>query len=146
MTPEHRDTLGMPDILDEYPVPGPRTLDGVLGFRVLDIGDDVAHGEFPYADRVCQRFGLVHGGAYAAMAEMLATEATIHNVWDDGKLCVGLSNSTHFLRPGTGGTIHAEARAIHRGRTQWVWDVDFTNDDGKLCATTRMTIAVRSRG
>ena len=32
---EQRDTLGMPDIMEEYPVPGPRTLDGVLGFRVL---------------------------------------------------------------------------------------------------------------
>jgi 1,4-dihydroxy-2-naphthoyl-CoA hydrolase len=35
------------------------------------------------------------------------------------------------------------ARRRHRGRTTWVWDVDFTDDAGRLCATTRMTIAVR---
>ena len=51
-------------------------LDGVLGFEVLSIGEEEAVARFPIADRVRQRFGLVHGGAYAALAEMLATEAT----------------------------------------------------------------------
>ena len=39
--------------------------------------------------------------------------------------------------------MHAEARAFHRGRTSWLWDVEMRNDDGKLCATSRVTIAVR---
>ena len=52
-------------------------LDGVLGFEVVSIGDGEAVARFPIRDRVRQRFGLVHGGAYAALAEMLATEATV---------------------------------------------------------------------
>ena len=56
---------------------------------------------------------------------------------------MGLSNLTSFLRPITAGRIHAEARAQHRGRTTWVWDVQITDDAGRLCAMTRMTIAVR---
>jgi uncharacterized protein (TIGR00369 family) len=43
----------------------------------------------------------------------------------------------------TEGTVHAEATRLHRGRTTWVWDVRFTDDDGRTCALTRMTIAVR---
>ena len=35
------------------------------------------------------------------------------------------------------------ARPIHRGRTTWVWDVDFTDDEGRLCAVSRVTLAVR---
>ena len=142
---EHRDTLGMPDIMEEYPVPGPRTLDGVLGFRVLELGESSARGEAPYADRVCQRFGVVHGGTYSALAEMLSTEATVHNVWANGMAAVGSSNNTCFLRPISAGTINASATARHRGRTTWVWDVDFTDDDGRLCASSRVTIAVRPR-
>ena len=44
---EHRDTLGMPDVLDEYPVPGPRSMDGVLGFSVTELGvsQDVEAGK-----------------------------------------------------------------------------------------------------
>ena len=37
----------------------------------------------------------------------------------------------------------ADAKAIHRGRTTWLWDIEMRNDDGKLCATSRVTIAVR---
>jgi 1,4-dihydroxy-2-naphthoyl-CoA hydrolase len=142
---EQRDTLGMPDVLGEYPVPGPRSLDGVLGFRVTELGVEEARAEAPVTDAICQRFGLVHGGAYAALAEMIATEATVHGVWDDGKRAMGSSNHTSFMRPIDGGTVHAHARRRHGGRTTWVWEVDFTDDEGRLCAVSRVTVAVRPR-
>jgi 1,4-dihydroxy-2-naphthoyl-CoA hydrolase len=135
----------MPDVQDEYPVPGLRTLDGVLGFRLLEIGEDTATAEASCTERVCQRFGLVHGGVYAALAEMLATEATVHHVWPAGDRAMGLSNNTSFLRPITEGTIHAVGRTLHRGRTTWVWNVDLSDDAGRLCAMSRVTIAVRAR-
>lgn len=51
------------------------------------------------------------------------------------------------MRPVTGGEkVRAVATARHRGRTTWIWDVDLLNDDDKLCATSRVTIAVRPRG
>jgi 1,4-dihydroxy-2-naphthoyl-CoA hydrolase len=142
---EHRDTLGMPDVLDEYPVPGPRSLDGVLGFQVTELGEEEARAEAPVTDTLRQRFGLVHGGVYAALAEMVATEATVHGVWERGDRAMGLSNSVNFVRPITDGTIHAHARRLHGGRTTWVWDVDLRDDDGRLCAAARVTVAVRPR-
>jgi acyl-coenzyme A thioesterase PaaI-like protein len=39
--------------------------------------------------------------------------------------------------------LHARAERLHRGRTTWVWDVRFSDDAGRTCALTRMTIAVR---
>jgi 1,4-dihydroxy-2-naphthoyl-CoA hydrolase len=61
----------------------------------------------------------------------------------EGMAAMGLSNSTSFMRPITAGTIHARASRRHRGRTTWIWDVEITDDDARLCALTRMTIAVR---
>jgi 1,4-dihydroxy-2-naphthoyl-CoA hydrolase len=142
---EHRETLGMPDVLERYPVPGPRSLDGILGFRLTEIGDTEARGEVEVADRVRQRFGIVHGGVYAALAEMVASEATVHHVWPRGDSAVGQANATSFLRPCRAGTLRAHARARHRGRTSWVWDIDLLDDDGRLCATSRVTMAVRPR-
>lgn len=142
---EHRDTLGMLDVLDQYPVPAPRTLDGVLGLRLLEAADGKARGQARYDDRLCQRFGIVHGGAYAALAEMVATEATVAAVWAQGETAVGMSNDTSFLAPIRSGTVHASARALHRGRTTWVWEVEHRDDDGRLCAVSRVTIAVRRR-
>jgi hypothetical protein len=41
------------------------------------------------------------------------------------------------------GTIHAHARAVHRGERQWVWTVDATGDDERPLAHSRVTVAVR---
>ena len=79
----------------------------------------------------------------ASIAETLASLGTAYVVMAEGKAAMGLSNSTSFLRPITDGTIHARALRRHRGRTTWVWDVEITDDAGRLCALTRMTIAVR---
>jgi 1,4-dihydroxy-2-naphthoyl-CoA hydrolase len=120
-------------------------LDGVLGFQVVSIGDGEAVARFPIADRVRQRFGLVHGGAYAALAEMLATEATVAAVYEDGFAAMGMSNETSFLKGARGETITARARARHRGRTTWVWEVDHFDGEERLVAVSRVTIAVRPR-
>ena len=64
----------------------------------------------------------------------------------ENRIALGLSDQTSFLRPITEGTIHAVATAKHRGRTTWVWEVEMSDDQGRLCVLTRMTIAVREPG
>lgn len=120
-----------------------RTLDGTLGFELAEVGADHVRGSFEVLDRVRQPFGIVHGGVYAAMAESLASLATYQAVGGEGMAAMGQSNHTSFLRPISEGTVHAEGRCRHRGRTSWVWEVDFTDDQGRLCAITRVTMAVR---
>jgi 1,4-dihydroxy-2-naphthoyl-CoA hydrolase len=119
------------------------TLEAALGFELLEVGPELATGRAAVEPNLMQPFGLVHGGVYAALAESLASVATYMAVKDDGNVAVGMSNNTTFLRPITSGHVHGEARRRHRGRTTWVWDVDMTDDAGKLCAASRMTIAVR---
>jgi 1,4-dihydroxy-2-naphthoyl-CoA hydrolase len=121
------------------------TLDSHLGFEIIEVKEDSARAQVPVSNRTLQPYGLVHGGVYAALAESLASLATVAAVWEDGNLAVGLSNATSFMRPATTGTVHATATRRHRGRTTWVWDVDMKDDEGRLCATTRVTMAVRPR-
>jgi 1,4-dihydroxy-2-naphthoyl-CoA hydrolase len=124
-----------------YPAPG--TLDDVLGFEVFEANGDRCRGRCSAERRVQQPFGLVHGGVYSAFAETLASWATVIAVGPEGNLAVGMSNSTTFLRPVTEGYVHAEGTPRHRGRTTWVWDVEFTDDEGRVCALSRVTLAVR---
>jgi 1,4-dihydroxy-2-naphthoyl-CoA hydrolase len=126
-----------------FPVAVGETLGGVLDFEHLEVGDELARARFDVAPRHQQPFGLVHGGTYAALAEGLASDATAKAVVPDGMIAQGMSHNLNFLRPVFGGTVTAEARRRHRGRTTWVWDVDMTDDAGRLCATSRVTIAVR---
>jgi 1,4-dihydroxy-2-naphthoyl-CoA hydrolase len=117
--------------------------DGLYGLEVLSVSDEEIRARVRVAEHHRQPAGLVHGGVFASMAESMASMATWFVVQADGKTAQGLSNQTSFLRPITEGTIHAVARRRHRGRTTWVWEVDITDDEGRLCALVRMTIAVR---
>jgi 1,4-dihydroxy-2-naphthoyl-CoA hydrolase len=117
--------------------------DGLYGLEVTEVSDEVMRGRVAVRDELKQVAGLVHGGVYASIAESLASIGTALAVMPDGKQATGLSNQTSFLRPITSGTIHAEARRKHRGRSTWVWEVEITDDQGKLCVLTRMTVAVR---
>jgi uncharacterized protein (TIGR00369 family) len=124
-------------------IPYERTFDALYGLQIDALSDEEATGRVPVRDEVKQPMGLVHGGLFAAIAEALASTATALAVAPEGKHAMGLSNATSFLRPITEGTVHATARRLHRGRTTWVWDVEITDDQGRRCALTRMTIAVR---
>jgi uncharacterized protein (TIGR00369 family) len=113
----------------------------VLDAVDLEAGEIRAHVDV--TDDVKQPAGLVHGGVFASIAESITSIGTWWAVQADGKSAQGLSNQTSFLRPILGGTIHAVARARHRGRTTWVWEVEISDDEGRLCSLVRMTIAVR---
>lgn len=116
----------------------------LIGLQEIGPGEDGAIvATVPVRAELLQPFGLVHGGVYAAIAETLASIGTYVGVYEEGMHAMGLSNSTSFLRPILSGTIHAEARPVHRGRTTWLWDVTCSDDAGRPCAITRMTIAVR---
>jgi 1,4-dihydroxy-2-naphthoyl-CoA hydrolase len=119
------------------------TLDSALGFELTELGSEQARAHVTIDDRHRQPLGVVHGGVYAALAESLASHATAAAVMPDGHAALGMSNVTSFFRPVTGGIVSADAERIHRGRTTWVWDVRFTDADGRLCATSRITVAVR---
>ena len=124
-------------------IPYERTFDALYGLKIESVTEEEARASVPVRDEVKQPMGLVHGGLYATIAESLASVATAMVVAADGKQAMGLSNATSFMRPITEGTVHAVARRIHRGRTTWIWDVEITDDAGRRCAMTRMTIAVR---
>jgi 1,4-dihydroxy-2-naphthoyl-CoA hydrolase len=119
--------------------------EGVLGLEFTELTEEVVRGRVPVEEQLKQPYGLIHGGVYAAIAESLASWGTATGVLPQGKIAVGLSNNTSFLRPVTEGAITATATRRHRGRTTWVWDVEALDDAGRLCAITRVTIAVRER-
>jgi 1,4-dihydroxy-2-naphthoyl-CoA hydrolase len=113
------------------------------GLELLEVSELEVRARVRVRDQLKQPAGLIHGGVYASMAEAMASLATAMAVLEQGSTAMGLSNSTSFLRPVTEGAVHAHATRLHRGRTTWVWDVRFSDDGDRLCAVTRMTIAVR---
>jgi 1,4-dihydroxy-2-naphthoyl-CoA hydrolase len=128
-----------------FPVGLDQHFDSLYGLELCEMAEDRVTARVAVSDTVLQPIGIVHGGVYASMAEGVCSIATSVAVVGDAKLAIGLSNHTTFLRPISEGTIHAAAVPLHRGRTTWLWDVRFADDNGRLCATSQVCIAVRDR-
>jgi 1,4-dihydroxy-2-naphthoyl-CoA hydrolase len=117
--------------------------DAFLGLQILEQSPERMRGRIDVTASHKQPYGLVHGGVLASIAESLASIGTALSASQSGSVAVGMSNNTNFLRPILDGGIHADAQPRHRGRTTWIWDVEITDDAGRLCAMSRVTIAVR---
>src|SRR3954468_21890335 len=104
---------------------------GVIDLEIESVTETEVRARVPVSDGRKQPLGLVHGGVFAVIAE----EMTV----DGGR---AIANQTSFLRPVTEGVIHAVARRRHRGRTTAVWEVDVSDDAGRLCAVVRVTVAL----
>lgn len=114
-----------------------------LGVEWLDLDPDGARARVAIEPRHLQPYGIVHGGVHSSLAESLTSAATYEAVRAEGKVAMGQASDTSFLRPVGEGHLNAHAVARHRGSTTWLWDVELTDDEGRVCALSRMTIAVR---
>ena len=116
---------------------------GLIGIELQALTEEEVRVTFAVREELKQPAGLVDGGVYATVAENICSVATWWAQREQGLTAMGLSNHTSFLRPVTAGAVEAQARARHRGRTTWVWEVDFLDDLGRVCALSRVTVAVR---
>jgi uncharacterized protein (TIGR00369 family) len=117
----------------------------LIGIEHLDAPAGEARARVTVREHLLQPYGIVHGGVYASIAETLTSRGTWLEVRDEDKVAMGQANQTTFLRPISEGHVNAHAVARQRGRTTWVWDVELSDDEGRVCALVRMTIAVRDR-
>lgn len=125
-------------------VPLEETFDARLGLEVIDEDrDGVMRGRLAIRDELRQPYGLLHGGVLSSVAESLASWGTWRFAAGSENVVMGMSNDTQFLRPLVNGDVHAVATARHRGRTRWLWEVQFRDDADRLCAVTAVNIAIR---
>lgn len=117
--------------------------DLLIGTEWLDDDPERARVRLPVRDELRQPLGLVHGGVISSLIESVCSRATAVAVLPDDMAAMGQSITVSFLRPVTEGHAEVEARARHRGRTTWVWDVEVRDSQARLCALAQMTIAVR---
>jgi 1,4-dihydroxy-2-naphthoyl-CoA hydrolase len=124
-------------------IPVERTFEGFLELEWVSLASDSAHVRFHVREDLKQPLGLLHGGIYCAVAESIASIATVNAVWRDGMIGSGLNNSASFLRPITDGRVDVVAALRGHDEREWFWGHEFRDQQGRLCALVDVTIAVR---
>jgi 1,4-dihydroxy-2-naphthoyl-CoA hydrolase len=121
------------------------TLEGTLirrlGIEVLEVGPDRVVARMPVAGNV-QPFGLLHGGATAALCETVASIGASLAAAPD-RTAVGIELNVNHLRAVTEGSVIATGNVLRAGRSIAVWDVRVHDEGGELVAAGRLTLAVR---
>ena len=122
-----------------------RTFDARYGLEFLEheAGAGELRGRIAVRAELLTAHGAVHGGVFAGAAEAIASTGTALAVMGEGNAAMGLSNDTTVLAGAREGTIHVNARLVHRGEREWVWTVEATGDDEQPLAHSRVTVAVR---
>ena len=123
-----------------------RQLSGRLGIEFIEVGEDYVRASMPVDRRTHQPMGLLHGGATAALAETVGSVAANLCVDMREVRFVGLEINVNHLRAVRSGTVTGTARPLHRGRSTQVWNIEIHDDDGRLCAVSRLTLAAVKAG
>jgi 1,4-dihydroxy-2-naphthoyl-CoA hydrolase len=89
-----------------------------------------------------QPYGLLHGGANAALAEAIGSVAAVLNA-GPGKAAVGLELSCTHHRAARDGKVTGVCTPLHVGRTTSTFETVITDEDGRRTCTARLTCLVR---
>ena len=110
-----------------------------LGIEFKSVSRGRVEAVMPVDKRVCQPFGLLHGGATIALAESVAGEGSLF-LCKEHEIPVGTQVSCNHLSVAKEGeVVNAIATLLHYGAITHVWNVDINNSEGKLISSVRVS-------
>ncbi|WP_327069680.1 hotdog fold thioesterase [Kitasatospora sp. NBC_01250] len=136
------------DVLDHFAKLGvePGTFSGgtlgdKMGIRVVEASGDRVVGTMPVEGNQ-QPYGLLHGGASAALAETLGSIGAMLHA-GPGRYAVGVDLNVTHHRSATSGLVTGVATAVFKGRTAATYEIAVTDDTGRRLTSCRLTCALR---
>jgi len=120
------------------------TLMKAINITYTDVGEDFLYGKMPVSNLTKQPFGILHGGATAALIETLASAGSFMHIDTTKQFAAGLELNVNHVRAVKEGFVFGKAHIVHKGRSTHVWRVDVTNNEGKTVALGRMTMLIKT--
>lgn len=120
----------------------PGTMAEALGMEFTEIGDNYLEATMPVNNNTRQPYGLLHGGASAALAETVGSVASSLCIDREKQVCVGLEINCNHIRGKKDGIVTARATALHIGASTHVWDIRIKDERDKLVCVSRLTMAI----
>jgi 1,4-dihydroxy-2-naphthoyl-CoA hydrolase len=121
---------------------GNQTMGAHIGIEFTEVGENFLTARMPVDHRTRQPYGLLHGGASAALAETLGSVASALVIDPAQSLCVGLEINANHVRGVKEGYVYGTATPLHLGGSTHVWDIRIVDEKGKLVCVSRLTVAI----
>jgi uncharacterized protein (TIGR00369 family) len=116
-----------------------------LGVNVLQRSPERSEAELTVREELCNRRGVMHGGAVMALGDTLGGMTAVASLPDGGRTATIESKTNFFAAVPKGDTARAVCMPLHRGRTTIVLETRITRSDGKLAAIVTQTQLIFER-
>jgi uncharacterized protein (TIGR00369 family) len=133
------------DLPEEFREHLHRGMASTIGIKLILLSPDKVVATMPVDNRTHQPFGLLHGGASAALAETVASLGAFLNIDKDKQAAVGVELNANHIRGKRDGVVTATATPLQRGRRIHVWDVRIEDEKNRLICASRCTLAIIDR-
>ena len=110
-----------------------------LEIEFVDVGEDYVTARMPVNSKVHQPYGILHGGATAALAETVGSLASAYFLKSKDKIVKGIELSINHLKSKKEGVVYGTARPIHRGRTTHLWEIKIVDEEDNLISICKLT-------
>ena len=127
------------------PVPDFPPFTKLLGVNVLLRSPERSEAELTVRENLCNRRGVLHGGAMMALGDTLGGMTASISLSDGGRTATIESKTNFFAAVAKGDTVRAICIPLHRGRTTIVLETRITRGDGKLAAIVTQTQLIFER-
>ena len=116
-----------------------------LGVNIVEASPERVVLTMEVTPKVHQYVGIMNGGVSLYLCETAASVGTVAGVDLTKFTPVGIEINANHLRSVSKGLITVEAKTVYPGRTLNVWQIDITNDKGKLICTGRCSVLIQKR-
>jgi 1,4-dihydroxy-2-naphthoyl-CoA hydrolase len=133
----------MSDLLEKANALSSSTLLGALGIVFTKVESGYIEATMPVDHRTHQPYGLLHGGASAALAETLGSFGSHLLVAEKGGMAVGVELNINHLKSKRNGFVKGVAKILHEGKSLHIWNIDVLDEEGKTLAVSRLTVMIK---
>ena len=111
----------------------------LMGVKIISRTAERTESELLVREDLCNRRGVMHGGAVMAWGDTLGGMTAVAALTDSQRTAT-IESKTNFFAPiPKGDTAHAVCTPLHSGRTTIVLQTNITRGDGKLAAIVTQT-------
>ena len=115
------------------------TLMETLSIEFIDVDENMIKAKMPVNAKVHQPYGILHGGATAALAETVGSCASALFIDTKSKIVKGIELSINHLKSKKEGTVFGIAKPIHKGRTTHLWEIRIEDEEQNLISLCKLT-------
>ena len=129
----------MPIDIQAFVDAGRHRLPGFLGIEIDQIEAGHVRMRLPLRPELLAPNGYLHAGTVVALADSACGYGCIASLPEGATGFTTIELKTNFLATVLEGTLHAESRRVHGGRTTQIWDATITDAEGRTLALFRCT-------